>query len=86
MTETDPKYMRRDQAAEYVKETWSQPCSRSLLAQLAMSGQGPVFRLAGRFPVYTESDLDDWARSRISAPRRSTSSEHRSPLLERAVA
>jgi hypothetical protein len=86
MTDVDPRYLRRDQAAEYIKVTWSQPCSRSLLAQLAMSGGGPLFRLAGRFPVYTEKDLDDWARGRISEPRRSTSDIHGSPPLERAVA
>lgn len=70
---TLPRYRRRDEAAEYVKSRWGQPCSRSLLAHLAMSGDGPVFRYAGRFPVYTETDLDDWARGRIGEPRRSTS-------------
>ncbi len=82
-----PKYLRRSEAAKYVNDVWAQPCSISLLAHLAMTGDGPVFRLAGRFPVYLEADLDDWAHARISAPRRSTSvPHHKSPPLERAVA
>ncbi|WP_421761331.1 hypothetical protein [Devosia sp.] len=34
---------------------------------------GPVYRKAGRFPIYAPDDLDTWAQRRIGAPRRSTS-------------
>jgi hypothetical protein len=49
------------------------PCSSRWLAKLAVTGGGPIFRKAGRFPIYDPKDLDDWARSRIGEPRRSTS-------------
>lgn len=81
-----PKFLSRDQAADYIRMRHGQRCSRSTLAHAAVSGNGPLFRLAGRYPVYLEEDLDDWARGRISAPRRSTSDHDGSPVLARAVA
>jgi hypothetical protein len=36
-------------------------------------GGGPVYRKAGRFPIYSTADLDAWATARIGAPRHSTS-------------
>ena len=68
-----PLYLRRDHAAQYVRDRWGAPCSPRWLAKLAVTGGGPVFRKAGRFPIYLESDLDTWALSRIGEPRRSTS-------------
>jgi hypothetical protein len=67
------KYLRRRDAAQFVRETWGLPCSPKWLAKLAVVGGGPVFRKAGRYPVYLEADLDAWAEARIGAPRRSTS-------------
>lgn len=67
------KYLRRADAAHYVVDTWGIPCSTRWLAKLAVVGGGPVFRKAGRFPIYDPADLDAWAETRISAPRRSTS-------------
>ena len=49
----------------------------SWLAKLAVVGGGPIFRKAGRFPIYTDVDLDTWAQGRISAPRCSTSASHK---------
>ena len=77
MTDLPQKFLRRDEAAAYVCKRWGQPCSRGLLAKLAVSGDGPLYRTAGRFPLYSESDLDAWAESRLSEPRR-ISSEDRS--------
>ena len=68
-------YLRRAAAAQYVRETWGLPCSSKWLAKLAVMGGGPVYRKAGRFPVYTAGDLDIWAESRVGSPRRSTSVE-----------
>ena len=68
-----PKFLRRDEAAAHLRARWALPCSRGLLAKLAVSGDGPVYRLAGRFPVYSQDDLDAWAENRISEPRRMTS-------------
>jgi hypothetical protein len=66
-------YLRRADAARYVRENWGLPCSPKWLAKLAVTGGGPIFRKAGRFPIYLPSDLDAWADARIGEPRRSTS-------------
>ena len=73
MTVYSPKFLRRDAAAAHLRAKWALPCSRGLLAKLAVSGDGPVYRLAGRFPIYSQDDLDAWAENRISEPRRMTS-------------
>ncbi|CAN7707798.1 hypothetical protein [Mesorhizobium sp. LjNodule214] len=71
---TDAKrYLRRDDAAQHVRDMWGIPCSTNWLAKLACVGGGPTFRMAGRFPIYSPADLNVWAAARISAPRRSTS-------------
>jgi hypothetical protein len=68
-----PVYLRRDKAAQHVRETWGLPCSAKWLAKLAVVGGGPIFRKAGRTPIYSPADLDAWAQSRIGAPQKSTS-------------
>jgi hypothetical protein len=67
------QYLRRAQAAAYIEATYGFPCSRQWLAKLAVIGGGPVYRKAGRIPIYAPEDLDAWALARIGAPRRSTS-------------
>lgn len=69
------RYLRRTAAARYVRENWGLPCSSKWLAKLAVVGGGPIYRKAGRFPLYSPEDLDQWAESRIGVPRRSTSVE-----------
>lgn len=68
-----PVNFRRSNAAKYIREKYGMPCSTAWLAKLACLGGGPVYRLAGRFPVYPIRGLDEWALARLSAPRRSTS-------------
>jgi hypothetical protein len=68
-----PRYFRRDAAAKYVRERWGLPCSKAWLAKLAVVGGGPVFRKAGRTPLYDPVDLDAWAQGRIGDRRKSTS-------------
>ena len=63
----------RADAASYVQERYGFSCSRQWLAKLAVVGGGPVFRKAGRTPIYAPDDLDAWAVARIGAPLRSTS-------------
>jgi hypothetical protein len=75
LTAPTARYFRRAAAAYYVREFWGLPCSSKWLAKLAVTGGGPVYRKAGKFPVYTAEDLDRWAESRIGVPRRSTSVE-----------
>jgi len=66
-------YFRRSDAATYVRTTYGFPCSRQWLAKLAVIGGGPIYRKAGRYPIYSTADLDAWAASRIGARRHSTS-------------
>eukprot|EP01037_Dinobryon_pediforme_P002443 gene2443-2481_t len=60
------KYLRRIEAATFVREKWAMPCSPKWLAKLAVVGGGPIYRKAGRYPIYLQSDLDAWAQSRIA--------------------
>jgi len=68
---TEAEFLRRDKAAEYLRNGYGFG-STGTLAKLAVQGGGPQFRLIGRWPVYTPSDLDAWAKSRMSAPGRTT--------------
>jgi hypothetical protein len=61
-------YLRRAQAADYVRTQWGIPCSHGYLHKLASIGGGPVFRRAGKWPLYVQADLDAWARSRMTGP------------------
>jgi hypothetical protein len=59
------KFLRRADAARYIRDKWGLPCAPRTLAKLAcISSEGPIFRLAGRFPLYDPKDLDDGAHSR----------------------
>jgi hypothetical protein len=62
------KYLRREDAAQYLRDKYGFRCSSGLLDKLASLGGGPVFRKARRDPIYAPEDLDAWAEARISAP------------------
>jgi hypothetical protein len=70
---SSPPYMRRADAARYIRETYGIPCVATTLAKYACIGNGPMFRKAGRFPIYSRDDLDAWARERLGKLVRSTS-------------
>ena len=55
---TTVRYLRRDDAARHMRETWALPCSPKWLAKLAVIGGGPIYRKAGRTPIYAPADLD----------------------------
>jgi hypothetical protein len=74
MTELPSRPLRREQAAEYIRETYGFPCTRSWLAKLATMGGGPMFRKASRFPLYDKADLDAWALQKLG-PRVKTTAE-----------
>jgi hypothetical protein len=73
ITAEDNRFLRRCDAAAYVTKTYGFPCSRQWLAKLAVIGGGPIFRKAGRYPIYKPADLDAWAKARIGPARASTS-------------
>jgi hypothetical protein len=76
-----PVFLRRADAADYLQQKYGLRCAKQTLAKLAVLGGGPVFRNAGRVPLYAPKDLDDWALSRIGKPRTSTST-----LVDAAIA
>jgi hypothetical protein len=70
---SSPKYIRRKAAAQYLREHWGLPRTANTLAKLAVVGGGPIFRKAGRIPLYAPADLDQYAEDQLSKPMRSTS-------------
>jgi hypothetical protein len=72
-------YLRRQAAAEYLRTYWGVPCSPKTLAKLACVGGGPVYRLFGRIPLYSHTDLDAFAEAKLSKPVRSTSEYEAKP-------
>lgn len=65
--------LRRREAAAYIRSKYLLPCADKYLAKLAVTGGGPKFRKASRWPIYDVDDLDAWAQSRISPKVASTS-------------
>jgi hypothetical protein len=62
--------LRRKAASDYLFEKHGIERAPTTLAKLASAGGGPVFSHVGNVPVYSPSDLDDWAQSLISGPVR----------------
>jgi len=65
--------LRRTQAAQYVVENYGFPLAAKTLAKMAVTGGGPPFRRAGRFPLYDTDDLDAWAARKIGPLQASSS-------------
>jgi hypothetical protein len=74
--ESDPKwprYLRRAEAARYLREVWGLPRTARTLAKIAcVSSDGPAMHYAGRIPLYTPRSLDQYALEKIGPARRST--------------
>jgi hypothetical protein len=67
------KFLRRKEAAAYLKEKYGFSSERAL-AKAACVGGGPEFhRLGSRTVVYTHEALDRWVMNRLSPPLHSTS-------------
>jgi hypothetical protein len=76
-----PRFLRRADAAKYVRERWGVPCATRTLAKLAcISSDGPEMHYAGRIPLYAPESLDNWAAKKIGPPRNSTSDNGRNDL------
>jgi hypothetical protein len=71
--ESQARYLRRRDAAAYLRDTWGLRCSEQTLANYATRGNGPIFQRYGRDVVYSTTSLDEYAQARMSAPMRSTS-------------
>jgi hypothetical protein len=72
--ERGPRFLRRADAAKYLREVWGIPCQPRSLAKIAcISSDGPEMHYAGRFPLYEPASLDAYAIRKIGPARRSTS-------------
>lgn len=58
---SNPAFLRRRAAADYLRQHWGVPCSEKTLAKLACVGGGPAYRRFGRIPLYAIADLDEFA-------------------------
>jgi hypothetical protein len=65
---------RRAEASAYLKSEWCLSYTALTLAKLATLGGGPPMEYAGRFPLYPQDGLDEWAASKIG-PRVNSTSE-----------
>jgi hypothetical protein len=66
-------FFRRTPASRYLKDAWGVNFAPATLAKYAVIGGGPIFRRAGRVPLYSQNDLDSWIRSKLTGPMTSTS-------------
>jgi hypothetical protein len=66
---------RRHSASIYLRERWGLNFAPATMANLAVTGEGPIYRLVGKYAVYADEDLDSWAQSRITTPRRRASGD-----------
>ena len=62
----------RKEAAKFLTDQ-GYKTAPATLAKLACIGGGPIFKSFGRRPLYSETDLLNWAQARTTGPRRSTS-------------
>lgn len=58
----------RTAAADYLLNTWGIKRSPQTLAKLVVTGGGPLYRKAGRTPLYAHEDLDRWAAELLGEP------------------
>ena len=66
------EYLSRREASDYLRSR-GLPVAVATLNKLACVGGGPIFQSFGRLPRYRPADLDAWAASRLSKPKRNTS-------------
>jgi hypothetical protein len=68
-----PTKHNRTGAAEYLQRRWGMKVGSATLANYAVTGEGPIYCLIGKYAFYEEPNLDSWAQSRITTPRRKAS-------------
>ena len=65
----------RREAATYLTEQRGFPVTFGALQVAASRGGGPAYQLFRGRALYDEDELDRWAESQLSPPRRSTSEQ-----------
>jgi hypothetical protein len=71
---SNPAFLRRDAAAEYLKSRYGFGSARTL-AKGVVTGDTPEYFKASRMVLYTQEALDRWALAKIGPPRRSSSDQ-----------
>lgn len=67
-------YYRRKEAASFLKTKFGLEVAPDTLKMwFIRRSDGPPVRYWGRWPVYREDELIEWARRRVSLPRTSSS-------------
>lgn len=69
---TDLEFLTRKEAADRLTQRGLRT-SASTLQKWATTGGGPPYRRYGILAVYRRDDLDEWADTKMGAPRTSTS-------------
>jgi hypothetical protein len=64
--------LTRKEASNYLLRRWQLSYEPGSLARLGTAGRGPAYHMRGRFSYYAQADLDAWAQTKITAPRRKT--------------
>jgi hypothetical protein len=70
---TEDTLFTRIQAAAYLSEKHKLKTSPKSLAKYVVTGGGPRYRKHGSRAIYTQTHLDEYAASKITEPRKSTS-------------
>ena len=66
------RFLSRSEASDYLVNRGLR-VARQTLAKFAVTGEGPAYRSFGTRVVYDPADLDHWVQTRLTKPRRSTS-------------
>jgi hypothetical protein len=62
--------LTRKEASAYLFRRWQLSYEPGSLARLGTAGRGPAYHMRGKWAFYAQADLDAWAQSKITAPRR----------------
>lgn len=68
------QHLTRAQASEFLTSQ-GYPVARSTLQKYATVGGGPLYQRFGNRVLYTEANLLDWVKNKLSTPIVSTSEE-----------
>lgn len=68
----ETRFLDRAEAAQYLTERGLR-VSKNTLQKWVTVGGGPTYRRFGHRAVYVREDLDAWAESKLTAPRRTYS-------------
>ena len=67
------KFFTKPQASEYLTQTLGLPVAVKTLSKFITTGGGPEFQKFNTRVVYTQTALDEWAKSRLSRPYKHSS-------------